>query len=123
MFQEALTMASTKSERNNEALEFLGESVLNLLVVIELFIFEPYDKPEAYLSFLKQWRVSNMRLARKCLDSKLFQFISFLEKMHRFEVFTPSGFEPEQFHQRLKQKQINEDNNKLKGLRRINSMI
>ena len=77
LFTDALTLASAKTDSNNEALEVLGDSVIALLVGLELFLFESYDRSEAYLSFLKQWRVSNMRLTCLSLKTKLFQYIQF----------------------------------------------
>lgn len=59
---KALTHASFDGDRNNERLEFLGDTVLDLLVAEELFVRRP-DASEGEMSTAKAWLVSRKTLA------------------------------------------------------------
>ncbi len=67
ILSEALTHKSYSAENNsgvnNERLEFLGDSVLGMLVARHVFVFNP-DKDEGHLSKLKSYLVSRTVLAK-----------------------------------------------------------
>lgn len=58
----ALTHASCEGTRNNERLEFLGDTVLDLIVAEELFRARP-DVDEGWMSTAKAWLVSRKTLS------------------------------------------------------------
>ena len=58
----ALTHASTGANRDNERLEFLGDTVLDLIAAEELFRMHP-DHSEGQLTTAKAWLVSRETLA------------------------------------------------------------
>ncbi len=60
--QRALTHASTGANRDNERLEFLGDTVLDLIAAEELFRMHP-DHSEGQLTTAKAWLVSRETLA------------------------------------------------------------
>jgi ribonuclease-3 len=62
LLELALTHASADSERNNERLEFLGDTVLDLVAAEALFARLP-DRSEGDLSAAKSWLVSRRTLA------------------------------------------------------------
>ncbi len=61
LLDEALTHRSV-SERNNERLEFLGDSILNFVIASELFVRRP-EEPEGALSRLRASLVNKDSLA------------------------------------------------------------
>lgn len=61
LLDEALTHRSV-SDRNNERLEFLGDSILNFVIASELFVREP-DESEGALSRLRASLVNRESLA------------------------------------------------------------
>lgn len=74
ILREALTHKSYASERNsreyNERLEFLGDSVLGVLVARHVFCLNP-GRDEGYLSKLKSYMVSRPVLAKWAMELNL----------------------------------------------------
>lgn len=76
LLHRALTHSSTKTpdRPSNERLEFLGDSVLGLVISHYLFATFP-DQPEGQLTKIKSVVVSTKTLARASRDCKLAEFI------------------------------------------------
>ena len=74
---QALTHSSTKTpdRPSNERLEFLGDSVLGLVITHYLYSMFP-DQPEGQLTKIKSVVVSTKTLARCSRDCKLQRFIA-----------------------------------------------
>lgn len=61
LLEEAITHASTQEEIHNERLEFLGDTVLNLVIAEELYARYPHDR-EGRLTELKSRLISRQTL-------------------------------------------------------------
>ncbi|MCC5811953.1 MAG: ribonuclease III [Ectothiorhodospiraceae bacterium] len=73
LLEEALTHRSV-SERNNERLEFLGDSILNFVIASELFRLRPQDS-EGALSRLRASLVNKESLAEIARQLQLGQWL------------------------------------------------
>lgn len=76
LLDQALTHSSTKTpdRPSNERLEFLGDSVLGLVITHYLYEIFP-DQPEGQLTKVKSVVVSTKTLARRGRDLKLQRFL------------------------------------------------
>ncbi|KAG5983695.1 hypothetical protein E4U55_007444 [Claviceps digitariae] len=74
LIREAISSGNANEPVNYERLEFLGDSVLKFVAAIQVSAIEP-DWPEGYLSFFKDRLVSNSRLSRAAIDTRLAKFI------------------------------------------------
>ncbi|MDF1799777.1 MAG: ribonuclease III [Planctomycetota bacterium] len=83
----ALTHASADREQNNERLEFLGDTVLDLVAAEELFERLP-DGSEGDLSAAKAWLVSRKTLAAAARELKLAEVARFGAGLERLVVPT-----------------------------------
>ena len=77
----ALIHRSYSSGTNNERLEFLGDSVLNLVVANYLFTKYP-DEAEGFLTRMRTKLVNGKTLAKFAVSLKLNKFISLTYKLY-----------------------------------------
>ncbi|KAH6603905.1 hypothetical protein Trco_007351 [Trichoderma cornu-damae] len=74
LVKEAISARSASEPVNYERLEFLGDSILKFCTCIKAAALNP-DWPEGYLSLWRDGFISNSRLYRAAVDSRLPRFI------------------------------------------------
>lgn len=79
LYERAFTHKSFSSERSNERLEFIGDSVLNLVVSRHLFFQHP-DEDEGFLTSVRIRVVNGKTLARIAHQLDLSRFVRMNEK-------------------------------------------
>ena len=72
----ALTHASAPTAENNERLEFLGDTVLDLIAAEQLYLRYP-DQSEGWLTTAKSWLVSRETLAKAAREVGLAELATF----------------------------------------------
>ncbi|KAG6039717.1 hypothetical protein E4U41_002156 [Claviceps citrina] len=74
LVREAISSGGAAEPVNYERLEFVGDSVLKYLSTIQVLAMHP-DWPESFLTFCKDRIVSNSRLSRAAIETRLARFI------------------------------------------------
>ena len=114
---EALTSPNACRIYDYERLEFYGDSVISFLVILELFLTKPYNHKENSLDFYRIKQVSNMTFYHINKEQMFYKYM-INEPQTIYNDFVPGGFDGLKYLERLKHKNVNEMNNKIKELRR-----
>ena len=115
---EALTAPNANRNYDYERLEFYGDSVISFLVILELFLTKNYAYKEGPLDFYRIQQVSNMKFYKINLEHHFYKYM-INEPQTIFNDFVPGAFENLPYQQRIKHKTLNELNNKIKELRKL----
>lgn len=98
-----------------ERLEFYGDSVISLLVILELFLTGPKQWKEAELDFNRIKTVSNMNFTT---INKKNGIHVFMITESAFNDFTPPGIDRKEYNSHIKNKHTNEIESKIMYLRK-----
>jgi expansin (peptidoglycan-binding protein) len=115
---EALTAPNANRNYDYERLEFYGDSVISFLVILELFLTKNYAYKEGPLDFYRIQQVSNMKFYKINIEHQFYKYM-INEPQTIFNDFVPGAFENLPYQQRIKHKTLNELNNKIKELRKL----
>jgi hypothetical protein len=115
---EALTAPNANRNYDYERLEFYGDSVISFLVILELFLTKDYIFKEGDLDFYRIQQVSNMKFYKINKEQLFFKYM-INEPQTIFNDFVPGGFEQIRYQERIKHKILNEINNKVKELKKL----
>jgi len=118
IMMEALTAPNANRNYDYERLEFYGDSVISFLVILELFLSKEYDFKEGQLDFYRIQQVSNMKFFKINKEQLFFKYM-INEPQTIFNDFVPGAFEEVKYQERIKHKTLNEINNKIKELRKL----
>jgi hypothetical protein len=119
---EALTAPNANRNYDYERLEFYGDSVISFLVILELFLTKDYEYKEGPLDFYRIKQVSNMQFYEINLKQSFYKYM-INEPQTIFNDFVPGAFDNLKYQERIKHKTLNELNNKVKELRKIEAYL
>jgi dsRNA-specific ribonuclease len=109
---EALTTPTAVRGFNYERLEFMGDSIISFLVILELFLTKSFIYKEGALDFYRISTVSNMNFTKISRSNNFYKYM-ISEPQKVLNNFTPSGFDKFYYHTMIKDRSINELENKI----------
>jgi len=123
---EAMTAPTANKPIDYERLEFYGDSVISLLVIMELFLTTATadrNFKEGELDFERIKKVSNMNLALTNETHKIFQYIITDSTKVIAEELEPPGFKGVEYHKKVKSKSVNEIKSKIAYLKKCEVLL
>jgi len=89
-----------------ERLEFYGDAIISFLVIIEIYLVLDPKFDEGKLDIERVKRVSNKRFKTVNEQNGFYHYM--ITQPENIFGLTPAGFQDQEFHEKVKQKQLQE---------------